>query len=82
MNLEVLDKNIEKISEPITGDRPFEKPTLFVYGVKSNYVGEADWPMITKLFPHAVRHPLETGHWVQAEQPRAFADAVLEFLNS
>lgn len=81
-NLDVLAARYDEILCPIAPARPFDGPALFVRGGASGYVRDADWPQIQTLFPHArlVTIP-DAGHWVHAQAPDAFADAVLSFLS-
>lgn len=81
-NLDVLTRHYDQVLRPIDG-RPFGGPTLFARGERSDYVRETDRAEIRRLFPRAdvVTIP-NAGHWVHAEAPQAFADAVLAFLNA
>lgn len=56
-------------------------PTLFVAGGNSPYIQESHKPDIARLFP-AVQHAVipGAGHWVHAEQPKAFYETVSGFL--
>ncbi|GFO72337.1 esterase [Bathymodiolus japonicus methanotrophic gill symbiont] len=52
---------------------------LFLAGEKSNYI---DQQSVKKLFPNAVIKTIDgAGHWLHAEQPELFCDAVNEFLH-
>ncbi|HLT86134.1 MAG TPA: alpha/beta fold hydrolase [Sphingobacterium sp.] len=80
-NLKVLT---EKYTDFITvGVEPgiYEGETLFMAGEKSNYILPADYPMIKEMFPHAeIKTIPNAGHWVQAENPKAFNAMVAQFL--
>lgn len=80
MNLGGLIEQIENIGEENKG-LPFEKPTLFLRGEKSNYIKEEDARTISSLFPQSkiVTIP-QAGHWVQAEKPLEFVAEVMRFL--
>lgn len=53
---------------------------LFLAGEKSNYI---DQQSVKKLFPNAEIKTIDNaGHWLHAEQPELFCDAVNEFLRS
>jgi pimeloyl-ACP methyl ester carboxylesterase len=56
-------------------------PSLFIGGGRSDYLRSEDEPEIRRLFPRAriARIP-EAGHWLHAEQPRAFIELVGAFL--
>jgi pimeloyl-ACP methyl ester carboxylesterase len=81
MNLSVLHRKYEEIIIQIEHAVPFSKPALFIRGARSNYIRDKDIPEIVRLFPNSrvVTIP-QAGHWVHAEQPRAFFDAVEAFL--
>jgi pimeloyl-ACP methyl ester carboxylesterase len=56
-------------------------PTLFIYGEKSGYITENDMLTIEETFTNSEFINIKNaGHWVHAEQPKAFEKAVLEFL--
>ena len=58
-----------------------DAPILFVAGGNSPYIKEHHKPDIARLFPaaqHALIH--DAGHWVHAEQPKAFYETVSAFL--
>ncbi|MDQ7080055.1 MAG: alpha/beta hydrolase, partial [Paracoccaceae bacterium] len=67
---------------PEIGGR-FDGPALFVTGQNSDYVRPEHRPRILELFPNAqfVEIP-DAGHWLHAEQPRAFISAVQAFLGA
>lgn len=58
----------------------FAKPSLFIRGAHSDYVQENDVADIQRHFAHAEFVSLPTGHWVHAEQPQLFIEAVAHFL--
>jgi esterase len=80
INLRGIEENIEVIGEGMQYAGTFNGPTLFVKGAKSNYYRPGDEDAIRKIFPHVEFQTLDTGHWVQAEKPKEFADTVLKFL--
>jgi pimeloyl-ACP methyl ester carboxylesterase len=65
----------------ITGQ--FEGPALFLSGAESDYVARDHRALIKALFPraHFAKIP-GAGHWLHADQPRAFEAAVRTFLNA
>lgn len=81
INLPVIDKNIEVIGGKLIFDGSFEKRTLFVRGIKSDYILDSDREVIKNIFPNSTLVSLDTGHWVQAEKPAEFVQVVLNFLN-
>lgn len=83
MNLDAIAANYDNINAEIKADHTFEKPTLIVRGAQSDYVTDADLAHLRTLFPkaEAVTIP-NAGHWVHADAPKAFSDAVMAFLDS
>jgi len=80
INLEALDANIEKMGESIQYEGQYTGPTLFIKGAKSKYYASGDEATVAKYFPNTKWVTLDTGHWVQAENPKDFAKAVLEWV--
>ena len=81
LNLGVIDKNLELIGEGMQYEGSFDKPTLFVKGRRSNYIQDQHATVIKSIFPNSELVVMETGHWVQAEQPAEFVKIVSEFLS-
>ena len=81
MNLPAIEKAYPHILEAVTSETPFQKPTLFLKGGASNYIRDKDLPVIQNLFPKASLKTVEgVGHWVHAEAPEAFINALEGFL--
>lgn len=80
INLNAIQTHIQEIGEGMQYEGTFEKPTLFIKGSRSNYFKVGDDELILKLFPQAKFQTLNTGHWVQAENPQEFTKTVLTFL--
>jgi esterase len=83
LNLEALGGAMDRIvgfpSELL--QRSYDGPTLFLAGARSNYIRPEHDALIRRLFPRArVESVAEAGHWVHADQPKAFVDRVREFL--
>lgn len=78
-NLEVLAEDIEEMGLPILKGSDVE--ALFLYGTRSKYVQEDDKDEILQLFPNTVFKSLETGHWVHAQDPKGFIQAVQAFID-
>jgi esterase len=82
MNLPALVEHHGRILEAVDGEHPYEGPVLFLRGGRSGYVEEGDAPAIRALFPAARIEAVEgAGHWLHAERPDAFHDAVTGFLD-
>ncbi|MEN2436244.1 alpha/beta fold hydrolase [Weeksellaceae bacterium A-14] len=59
----------------------FSGPTLFVSGEKSNYILPQDEFLIRQQFPNSKMIKIKNAaHWVQADNPKDFGDAVKDFL--
>lgn len=80
MNLSTLEKDMHHILAALP-ETQANMSSLFLYGTQSNYVLDEDHEAIEDLFPGAVFQAIEgAGHWVHAEKPQAFMDAVLKFM--
>lgn len=80
INIPVLSRTILEISEWGEQIEDIDIPTLFIRGGKSEYIREADIPVIEEKF-HDVRIETmpDSGHWVHAEQPDEFYNIVMQF---
>ncbi|HCU84493.1 alpha/beta fold hydrolase [Methylophilus sp. UBA6697] len=58
----------------------FAPPSLFIRGERSDYVQDSDITELQQHFPQAEFVTLPTDHWVHAEQPQLFIQAVEAFL--
>lgn len=84
LNLDVLDAEMDKIiGFPEFNARAFDGPTLFLSGAGSDYVLPEHRDTIRALFPKArfAKIP-NAGHWLHAENPRAFEANVRVFLDA
>ena len=53
-------------------------PVTFLRGLNSEYVSDADWKEIRKIYPEATLVDFsDAGHWLHAEKPDQFVAAVL-----
>jgi pimeloyl-ACP methyl ester carboxylesterase len=83
VNLEVLKNKMQEIGEPLSKGLSYKGPTVFIRGGASEYITDADLPMILEYFPQAKLITLDkAGHWLHAEQPDAFLRKSLDFMNS
>lgn len=80
MNLVVLAKNVRSVGEGMKFQGNFDGPALFIRGGKSNYYQPDDEKIIHAIFPNAETVTLDTGHWVQAENPVEFGKTAIAFL--
>ncbi len=59
----------------------YDGPTLFVAGERSDYLAAEGLQAVSRLFPQAGLVTLpDAGHWLHADQPVLFAEAVENFL--
>jgi esterase len=81
-NLEVIAKNFGESGKGIDAEeKKYEGPSLFIRGGRSDYVKDADMTDIQKIFPKAELITIEgAGHWVHAEKPKEFFEAVSAFI--
>jgi len=80
-NLKVIANQIENAGEAISSDAVCNTPALFIRGEKSNYILDDDLDLIMKIFPNSMLETIpEAGHWVHAEKPKEFFDAVVDFI--
>ena len=80
-NLPGLCRNYAWLNAAVTAEPPCDKPALFVRGEKSGYLRDDDLPAIRRLFPRAeFRVVPGAGHWVHADAPGIFLQAVRRFL--
>ncbi|MGB3077846.1 MAG: alpha/beta hydrolase, partial [Saprospiraceae bacterium] len=81
-NMPVLIANYDKLMEGIVTSDIFDKPVLFIRGLRSDSVRDADWPAILALFPKARLSTISNaGHWVHADQPEVLKNEVLAFID-
>lgn len=75
LNAPSLLNNLEKIMKPVSRDDAFSYrvtgfPVIFIKGGKSEYLPEADYSDIKKIFPAAEFFEIkDAGHWVHADNP-------------
>jgi len=84
LNLEAIDHEFPQISgfPELSAGTAYQGPTLFIVGASSNYILPKHEPLIQRLFPQARIVRIEgAGHWVHAEQPQAFLQAIGPFLS-
>ena len=82
LNLDVLKDQMPKILGFPKIDGMFQGNTLFLSGGRSSYVLPDMRGGIKALFPAAVFAKIpNAGHWIHAERPRAFEDALTMFFN-
>jgi len=79
VNFPVLEREMSEILSALP-EKEVLTSTLFIRGELSNYILDSDIPILESYFPDAQLISVENaGHWVHAEAPEAFVDAVLVF---
>lgn len=79
MNLKVLEREMENILSSLP-EKEVMLPTLFIRGELSNYILDEDIEQLEDQFPDSEIITIkDAGHWVHAEAPEEFVDAVLGF---
>ena len=80
MNVRVLEKEMDEILKALPEEEVLVQ-TLFIRGGLSRYILDEDISDIENQFPDSAFVTIDgAGHWVHAEQPEEFMNAVLEFL--
>ncbi len=83
INLNILTKKVEEIGKPLSKEKSFNKPSLFLKGEKSNYIKETDTELIKNHFPLAKIGTISNGgHWLHAENPTEFYDKSIFFIKN
>jgi len=84
INVPVLKYALGAITSDINNDwfagrRPIlNYPVTFIRGLNSDYITDQDIPMIKEIYPEAKIIDIpNAGHWLHAEQPEQFIEAVL-----
>lgn len=79
MNVPVLEREMPQILGALPSGECFVQ-TLFIRGALSKYIEDNDIADIENAFPDSELITIaDAGHWVHAEAPEAFIDAVLGF---
>lgn len=83
MNLQGLWKNYSNINIPIQSVMPVAVPAIVIRGGKSSYVEDTDLESFKEIFSDVklITVP-NSGHWVHAETPDEFYDAVTRELQA
>ena len=80
-NLAVFNKTIDQIGTALPENAVFLKPTLFLRGGNSGYILDGDFENIKKHFPSSSVETIpNVGHWLHAENPKAFYEMTISFL--
>jgi pimeloyl-ACP methyl ester carboxylesterase len=80
VNLEAIRLSHDVICGPVAVRRTLV-PCLFIRGGRSDYLRDADWPEIRRIFPQAELATIpHAGHWVHVDDKPGFLQAVKVFL--
>lgn len=83
LNVPVILKDYDNMSQAVGEGCVFSGPTLFIRGGRSNYITDRHHSELYQKFPKAEIVTVdEAGHWVHAENPKAVADAIINFLHN
>jgi len=81
-NLSLFRSHPERIGKALPEAPKIHTPALFIRGLESSYIEDVDLTSLQRQYPNfeLVSIP-NAGHWLHAEQPIAFGEAVAKFLN-
>lgn len=82
LGLDNIQEDYESIMGAPGGEGAYKGPTLVMRGANSGYVTDAMLPALRDVLPEAQVVTLDAGHWLHAEQPRAFRQTVEDFLDA
>jgi len=84
LNVPVLKEYLPRIISEVNAEwfedrKPILRyPVTFIRGLKSKYINDEDIPGIQDIYPEASIIDIpDAGHWLHAEQPKLFLEAVL-----
>jgi pimeloyl-ACP methyl ester carboxylesterase len=80
INLPALKANYPAMLNAVCADAMYQLPSLFIRGERSDYVQASDIAELSRHFVNAQFVSLPTEHWVHAEEPQMFMQAVESFL--
>ncbi|HZW62401.1 MAG TPA: alpha/beta fold hydrolase [Flavobacteriaceae bacterium] len=83
LNIPVLKNKVAEVGEAIPNQARYSGNTLFLRGDRSEYIGDQDEGIIKTHFPNAAIQTIpNAGHWLHAENPTDFFNAVMQFLKA
>ncbi len=81
LNLEAINQSMDLLFDGISSENKYTGPTLFIRGGKSDYVPDADIPLIKSMFPEAFIKTISGAtHWVHADAPEELCYLLSGFL--
>lgn len=81
VGLDEIETDYAAIAAEPAGKSAYRGPTLVLRGGQSDYVSDALLPQLREVLPNAEIVTLNAGHWLHAEAPEAFQQAVNAFLD-
>ena len=82
-NWQALEHAYEELLKAPSSPEPVNTRTLFIRGALSDYVTDENLAAARALFPRSrVLTFKGVGHWLHAEKPEQFVEAVLQFLDT
>lgn len=82
LNLHAINENLLNIFEGVDVNGLYTGPALFIRGGRSDYIRDEDLGELKNKFPGALVKTIpEAGHWVHADAPGEFLEAVRVFLD-
>ena len=83
INLPILKQEVAEVGEALEPFAKYMGPTLFLRGDRSEYIQPSDEHLIHQHFPEAKVITVEkAGHWLHAENPKAFYSEVADFIKN
>ncbi|SHF73245.1 esterase [Modicisalibacter ilicicola DSM 19980] len=80
VGLDEIDDAYEDVAAAPAGEGAYHGPTLVLRGAHSDYVSDERLSDLKDVLPEAEIETLDAGHWLHAEVPEAFQQAVNAFL--
>ncbi|MCX6282438.1 MAG: alpha/beta fold hydrolase [Bacteroidetes bacterium] len=82
LNLHAINENLLNIFEGVDVPLQYSGPALLIRGGRSGYVMDEDFVDLKNKFPGLVVKTIpEAGHWVHADSPGEFLEALRAFLD-
>ena len=76
-----IEQNIDETGKALPSGLHIDVQVLFIRGQRSGYITADDEIVIPKIFSKATFATVQdAGHWLHADQPKAFFDIVIDFL--
>ena len=73
---------LSEAAESVTISTVGDGPVLWVAGSESDYVSEAQLPLMSQLFPRVELRTVQgAGHWVHSEKPEEFEQLLHELID-